>query len=675
MDSVDFGMFWYRVTISTGTSEYSGTNNYIYLVLVGEHGRSERTLLDRPGLDFCRGAVDDYEVECEQDLGPLQFVLLEKQRFLVEDNWFCRHVSVTCPGGHTFEFPCHRWFIGDVIICLPEGSVKKVGSGATVFDEHREKELCERRKIYRWMTWQPQIPKCIAADSERDLPQDVRFDNEKRSDFENSLHYALIELSLKKLMTKLSTSWKDLEDFRSIFWGVKSPVAEYVMNHWKEDWFFGYQFLNGPNPTFIRRCTRIPDKLAVTEDMISPFLDAGTSLHEELQKGRILIVDYSVLDAIPTNVIQGKKQYLCAPICLLYQNMEGNILPIAIQLNQSPGEDNPVFLPSDPELDWLLAKTWVRSSDFQIYQISSHLLHTHLVAEVLCVATLRNLPSLHPIFKLLMPHMRFTLEINTRARGQLIAPDGIFDKAVSTGGEGLLQVAQREYARITYESLCLPDDVRSRGMEGVKDYFFMQDGLRLWGIIKRLVEGIVGCFYHSDKEVTSDRELQAWIQDIYDEGFFGAPKLGIPSCFQSKDELIKFLTMGIYTCSAQHAALNQGQFDWCAWVPNMPCSMRQPPPSCKGKVTMEYIMESLPDIRQSCIQMAITWHLGRTQPDMISLGHDEDLYFTEKEVKHLIQKFHSELELAEQEIDERNHSLELKYEYLKPSNVENSITI
>lgn len=47
----------YKVTVATGTSEYSGTNNYIYVTLVGENGQSERTILDNPGLDFCRGAV------------------------------------------------------------------------------------------------------------------------------------------------------------------------------------------------------------------------------------------------------------------------------------------------------------------------------------------------------------------------------------------------------------------------------------------------------------------------------------------------------------------------------------------------------------------------------------------------------------------------------------------
>lgn len=43
---------------------------------------------------------------------------------------------------------------------------------------------------FRWLTWAPGIPRCIDAKTEADLPQDARFENEKRSDFEHSLQYA-----------------------------------------------------------------------------------------------------------------------------------------------------------------------------------------------------------------------------------------------------------------------------------------------------------------------------------------------------------------------------------------------------------------------------------------------------------------------------------------------------
>lgn len=45
--------------------------------------------------------------------------------------------------------------------------------------------------------------------------------------------------------------------------------------------------------------------------------------------------------------------------------------------------------------------------------------------------------------------------------------------------------------------------------------------------------------------------------------------------------------------------------------------MRMPPPTTKEDVTMATVMGSLPDVQQACLQMAISWHLGRRQPDMV----------------------------------------------------------
>lgn len=126
---------------------------------------------------------------------------------------------------------------------------------------------------------------------------------------------------------------------------------------------------------------------------------------------------------------------------------------------------------------------------------------------------------------------------------------------------------------------------------------------------------------------------------------------GLPQSLSTKLELCTLLSVAIFTGTVQHAATNNGQvletpthkqythlhtlsgllkvrrltltschvlqFDWCAWVPNTPCTMRQPPPKDKD-VSMEMIMATLPDVSQSCVQMAITWHLGRPQPDAVS---------------------------------------------------------
>uniref|UniRef100_A0A6Q2WSW1 Arachidonate 12-lipoxygenase n=1 Tax=Esox lucius TaxID=8010 RepID=A0A6Q2WSW1_ESOLU len=568
----------YKVTVATGTSEYSGTNNYIYITLVGENGESEKTLLDNPGLDFCRGAVDDYKVCSPAPLGPLLLVRLEKQRYWVEDNWFCRYVIVEPPGGAAvLTFPCYRWLIGDIKVEIREGTAKKLSDDTSLLLAHRKAELQERQTIYRWCVWAPGIPKCIDAKTEADLHQDVRFDNEKRSDFERSLHYALIELSLKKLAIRFGRSWCDLDDFKRCFWKLKSPIAEYCMEHWKEDWFFGYQCLNGSNPRMIQRCKKLPKNFPVSGDMVQGSLAPRTTLEKELKDGNIYLVDYSVMDGVPPNVIRGKPQYISSPICLLYEHPDQGIIPIAIQLAQTPGLDTPIFLPKDPPLAWLLAKIWVRNSEFQVFQLLSHLLRTHLFVEVFCVATKRQLPAVHPIYKLLAPHLRYTLEINCRGRSQLVSPDGIFKRLMVT----------------------------------------------------------VSCF----------------------------PFLsGLSNKLKTREELITLLSVVIFTSTAQHAATNNGQFDWCAWVPNTPCTMRHPPPTDKDAVTMEMIMDTLPDVSQTCLEM-------------VPLGQYPEEYFTEAKAQKVIDSFRQELKEIEDHILKQNEGLELPYLFLLPSRIENSITI
>ncbi|XP_008059134.1 arachidonate 12-lipoxygenase, 12S-type-like [Carlito syrichta] len=657
----------YRIRVATGAWLFSGSHNHVQLWLVGARGEAELQLQ----LRLARGEEEEFDADVAEDLGPLQFV---KLRSLVDDAWFCDRITVRGPGACAeAAFPCYRWVQGNGVLSLPEGTARLAGDNALdPFQKHREKELKDRQQIYRWATWTEGLPLTIAAECKDDLPLNMRFHEEKRQDFEWTVKAGALKIVFKRAYTFMK-SLNNLEDFNQIFWSHKGALAEKVHQCWQDDELFGYQFLNGANPMLLRRSTSLPSRLVLpsgTEEL-------RAQLEKELQSGSLFKADFILLDGIPGNVIQGEKLYMAAPLVMLKMDPSGKLLPTVIQL-QPPSSSSPnptLFLPSDPPLVWLLAKTWVRNSDFQLHELQYHLLNTHLLGEVIAVATMRCLPGLHPIFKLLIPHIRYTMEINTRARATLISDGGLFDMAANTGGGGHMQLLRRAVTQLTYCSLYPPDDLAERGLVGIPSALYAHDALRLWEIIARYVEGIVHLFYQKDDVVTGDPELQAWCREITEVGLCQAQERGFPDSFQSRAQLCHFLTMCIFTCTAQHAAINQGQVDWYAWIPNGPCSMRMPPPTTKEDVTMATVMKILPDAWQTCLQMTVTWVLSRKQLDMVPLGHHKEEYFQGPEPKAVLRQFQTDLDNLEKDIVARNEHLEFPYEYLKPSCIENSITI
>ncbi|XP_045917353.1 arachidonate 12-lipoxygenase, 12R-type-like [Micropterus dolomieu] len=310
-----------------------------------------------------------------------------------------------------------------------------------------------------------------------------------------------------------------------------------------------WQFLNGLNPHTIKRCSRLPSNFPVTEEMVETFLANGSSLAAEMTKGNIFISDYKIMEGLPTRVIDGKPLPLTASLCLLYLNPENKLLPIAIQ---HPSKENLIFLPSDLESDWLLAKLFVRHADVFYGEVVSHLQKTYLLAEVFTMATLHNLPKTHPLYKLLIPHHRETISINIIARAQLHGPIGIFGNT-SLGLDGIAELMRRSLSQTTYSSLCLPENIAARGLESIPNFYYRDDALRLWRIINSFVTAVVAYYYPCDSEVSADSELQEWVNEIY--GFLGNNDSGIPSSFQTVEELTKFVTMVIFTSSVHHAAV------------------------------------------------------------------------------------------------------------------------
>ncbi|CAN9510321.1 unnamed protein product [Ophioblennius macclurei] len=670
-------MVKYEVVVHTGNLAGAATMNKVYIKLVGTEGESKKTwLASLKGVtDVIRGAPPGFSVCCPISIGKLELIELEKQRLplMPEDWWFPTKVEVKSPEGDTYTFPIYRWIADSKVQRFREGTALTV-----LADDHhlgrysRQQELKQREEDYRWDSHAEGLPHNMKTDGPQSLPCEVQFSFTKSTEFLYTASTGLTELKLKGLVNFKKT-WGNIDDISKVFCNKKTKISEYVREHWTEDAFFGYQYLNGVNPMLIRRCEALPGNFPVTNEMV--FLSGQSCLADEMKNGNIFLCDYKQLDGLQTNMINGKKQYLTAPLVLFHKTPDDKLKPIAIQLKQTPADDNPIFFPTDAEYDWLMAKIFVRSADFTEHQLNVHLLRTHLLAEVFSVSLLRNMPMVHPLYKLLVPHTRYTLQINHLARLLLISKNGVFTQFAASGGEGMFTLLKRSLASMTYTSLCIPDDIAERGLESVPNFYYRDDGLRVWEIIHRFVQGVLGHYYKDDGAVEQDSELQKYISDIFEHGFLSQECTGIPKRLTTVAELVKFVTMVIFTCSAQHSAVNTGQYDYGGWMPNTPISLQRPPPTKKGAASKETMLQTLPDVNTTVQGMSTLWLLSKPSSDFVAFGKYPEDHFCEEIPCKLIKNFQGELEVLSAIIKNRNKDLDVPYTYMDPVEMENSVAI
>ncbi|KAJ7996234.1 hypothetical protein DPEC_G00234960 [Dallia pectoralis] len=672
----------FQVAVHTSASPTSGTYSIVHITLIGSEGVETPSITVNAGVDehhLLPGSACVVRVWSKVALGKVVLVRLRlKARTGLPDlDWHCNGVEVRrIYSGQDEEagkqdeeaefFPCGRWLqsvdggveLRNRHLCLLNSETLQI------LKDHRLKELQSKQRHIRWGKFADGVPHCVDMASVKDLGPNLSYARQSPG----------INLAYLRGFAERAEPWKSFTELNTMFIhnGRLNTAAKYVQAHWTEDWFFGYQCLNGCNPFMVQQIRSLPSNLSITSDMLLPFLPDTSSLELELERGTIFLLDYEMLDGVPANMINGKQQYLAAPLVILHLNHQGELKPIAIQLQQAPGPQNPVFFPSDPGPDWLLAKIWVRCSEFQCHQLSSHLLRTHLLGEVSCTATLRQLPEVHPLHQLLMSHIRSTLQINIQARSSLLAANGVFDKAIGSGLKALPVLLSRATKRLRYRNMCVPSDLEDRGLHTLPHCYYAQDALQVWNALLRFVGGWVDEYYHGDKDVEQDTELQSWIAEIYTHGFSHS---GFPESFKTKPDLCQFVNMVIYSCSAQHSAVNFSQIDFALWMPNCPAYMARPPPQTKGKLTEDEIISILPDVNATCSLLINLLLLSQPAADYVPLCQYREAVFSSGIPQRLVKQVQAELRLISDEITERNRKLELPYTYMSPDRIENSVAI
>lgn len=483
---------------------------------------------------------------------------------------------------------------------------------------------------------------------------------------------------LKELAPKGRAS--SVEDYRKLYAYIKLPE---IANTFQSDEVFAYMRLAGPNPVTIARMTAADVLFPVTEEQYKSVMGENDSLQTAIEQGRVYLADYAILDGALNGTFGAEPQvqkYSYAPKAMFAVPANDNpnrpLRPVAIQCGQLPA-DYPVITPSTGADAWLMAKTIVQIADTNFHEAVTHLARTHLLIEPFVIATHRQLPSTHSLFKLLVPHFQGTLAINYAAHEFLVAPKGGVNQLLSSTIENSRVLAVRGLQARGFNADMLPRRLQDRGVDDrsvLPVYPYRDDGLLIWEAIHDWVEAYLGLYYSSDDRVKGDRSLQNWAQELVafdggrlqDFGDRGDGKI------ETRKYLIDAVTMVIFTGSAQHAAVNFAQNGIMSFAPAMPTAGYAPAKAVGAGTTKQDWLDLLPPLDQAQQQLNLLYLLGSVY--FTRLGEYENGYFTDSKVAKLLQAFQKRLQDIEKIIDRRNCDRPV-YNYLKPSNIPQSINI
>lgn len=388
-------------------------------------------------------------------------------------------------------------------------------------------------------------------------------------------------------------------------------------NAWKSDAEFGRQRIAGVHPTTIEAISSLPKTSSITDVFVKPALLDGATLEDRLKQGRMYMVDYTSLFLDLVDKINAQKgpipRFQYAPRCLLYFNDSRQLMPVAIELSTPSQSD--VYTPNSSLTEWTLAKAHFSAADLSVHEVHTHFTRAHACTESYVIAARRKLSSMHPIFRLIMPHFVDTLRVNAAARQILIDAGGTLE-SLFTPGSFLGTFAVTAYGKLwRFRTEGLPADLMKRNMATapkgadwragevdlvLKDYPFAEDGLLLWQSIHAWVTRYLEIYYTGPADVAGDSELQAWWEDIKTNGQPDLVKFGIATEKEvwppmgTIEELTYILVTMIWIASGHHAAINFGQYDYAAYLPNTPSYMVAPmPPSGAISTPVDVLDETL----------------------------------------------------------------------------------
>lgn len=490
-----------------------------------------------------------------------------------------------------------------------------------------------------------------------------------------------------------------------------------------EDWFLGYLQVGGFNTTLlcgvknqkpddsdIVQLEELLKKLPVTDKMLQVETgDDSVTLQSAADADRLFVVDYDMLEGTTAVPVHGEQRFMAAPILLLYLNpnppagypsMEGGTMqPIAIQLAQQPDPVKaPIFTSKDAGdandengLKWVIAKYFVNVCCAIQHESVAHLGDCHLEVDPMVVAANRQLPEVHPLFVLLKPHFRFTININQSALTSLIIPGGVVATNVGPKIQDTWKLVQEAHLAWRFDNRNPEVLFKRRGVDKIPEFPFRDDTMLLWEATYEWVSDYIDIYYSSDDDVVNDYEVQNWINEMISEdyarfkGFNGLVEnpdsAEHPFIIPTVTYLKRIIAQIIYIAAPQHASVNYAQYPLMSFVPSVTGTLYEPAP---GKDTViadeEQCCKYYPPLDVGSYTYLFEYLLSSQQYDTFG-NYDEGEedkdgpYFDDERVNAPLAKFQAKLKDIEAEITKRNETRPMEYPFQLPSKIPNSISI
>ncbi|XVF04635.1 hypothetical protein REPUB_Repub05bG0101400 [Reevesia pubescens] len=429
------------------------------------------------------------------------------------------------------------------------------------------------------------------------------------------------------------------------------------------------------------------------------------TIDEAIKQKKLFILDYhDWLLPYVKKVREVEGTTLYGSRTLFFLNPDETLRPLAIELTRPPINGKPqwkeVYTPSWNSTSvwlWRLAKAHVLAHDSYHHQLVSHWLRTHCCTEPYILAANRQLSEMHPIYRLLHPHFRYTMETNSLGRQFLINAYGIIESSFTPSKYSMELNSSAYDQEWRFDNQGLPADLISRGMAvedstaphglrlAIKDYPFANDGLILWDALKQWISEYVNHYYPKASLVESDEELQVWWTEVRTVGHIDKKDEPWWPVLKTPQDLIDTLATIVWVCSGHHASVNFGQYAYAGYFPNRPTIARTKMPNedsseQEWKFFLEnpeaVLLECFPSQMQAARVMAVWDVLSSHSPDEEYIGATIEPSWAENPViKTAFERFNGKLKEFERIVDERNADNNLKnrsgagivpYEFLKP---------